>query len=334
MLKNNDINYAIDNFMIYCQQKDLRMKTIASYESTLRLFARYLEDTFSINNVKDITEEMCKDYITYTKERGKYTFVADKNTTFINQPENREDYGKKISTTTINNYIRNLKVFFNWCIEERITNVNPIQRIKQFKNNRISKDQLTDEEFKRLVRYLDTTKYHEFRDYVIIQLIIDTGMRIGETLALTIDNVDLDRRAILIQAEINKGRKDRYVFYSYTMSRLLKRWIQYKDRYVESDLLFCVKRGTQLQISNFEKNFSKYIKRARIDKKISPHTLRNNYARRFLLAGGSIFDLSRILGHSSVTVTEKAYADLTTEDIRKNYQLFSPLENIAKGGRR
>ncbi|GAA0723691.1 hypothetical protein GCM10008905_16620 [Clostridium malenominatum] len=329
MKKNNNIHYAIDDFMIYCKQKDLRKKTISSYESTLRLFARYTEDNHNVNDIKSITQEICRDYISYTKDRGKYTFVFDQNTKYINMPENREDYGKKVSITTINNYIRNLKVFFNYCVEERVIKANPMDKIKQFKNNRKPKGQVTDEEFKRLLQNIDTTKYSEFRDYVVIQLIMDTGMRIGETLSLEVNNVDLDRRAILIPQDITKGRKDRYVFYSQTMSKLLRRWIQYKDRYVESDLLFSTKRNTRLEVNNFEKNFKKYCNRIGL-KDTSAHGIRNNYARRFLMAGGSIYTLSRLLGHSSVTVTEKAYLDLSDEDIRKNYQQFSPLENMKR----
>ena len=70
------------------------------------------------------------------------------------------------------------------------------------------------------------------------------------------------------------------------------------------------------------------MKRAGIEKDISPHTLRNNFAKRCLMSGMDIYTLSKILGHSSVTVTEKAYLDLTVTDIRKNYQKFSPLEAL------
>ena len=58
------------------------------------------------------------------------------------------------------------------------------------------------------------------------------------------------------------------------------------------------------------------------------HGLRNNFSRRFLLNGGSIFVLSKILGHSSVSVTEKAYLDLQDEDLRKKYMSYSPLETM------
>ncbi|MBD5582034.1 tyrosine-type recombinase/integrase [Clostridium botulinum] len=81
------------------------------------------------------------------------------------------------------------------------------------------------------------TKFHEYRDFVI-NLIMDTGMRLSETLHLTINDVDFSRRTILIPAEINKGRKDRVIFYGNTISKLLHRWIRFKDIYQETELLF------------------------------------------------------------------------------------------------
>ena len=156
-------------------------------------------------------------------------------------------------------------------------------------------------------------------------------MRLSETLALTIHDIDLVRRTIYIPAEITKGRKDRVTFFSTTMSKWLNRWIRYKDTIQESELLFPTQRtNTLLTASNFERNFRVYLRRTNIEKNVTPHTLRNNFTRRFLMNGGDIYTLSRILGHSSVTVTEKAYLDLMDEDFRKKYQRFSPLENMNK----
>lgn len=286
--KEKLIEYQIDDFMFYCQQKDLRPKTIASYESTLRLFAKYIQENFNIVDAAKITEEMIKDYIKFTKDRGKYSFVSDVNSKMWNKPENRTDFGKKVSKTTINNYIRNIKVFFNYLQDEKIIKNNPVKKIKEFKNSRKPKDIISDTQFKLLIRNIDTTKYHEFRDYVIIQLIFDTGMRISECLALNVNDIDINRRSILIPQDITKGRKDRYVFYSTSMSRLLRRWIQYKDRYVETEFLFCTKSGNPMQTQNFEKNFKKYCIRCGINN-LTCHGLRNNYARRFLMAGGDIY---------------------------------------------
>lgn len=88
-----------------------------------------------------------------------------------------------------------------------------------------------------------------------------------------------------------------------------------------------------MTVSNYETNFTRYIQRAGITKHISPHTLRNNFAKRCLMSGMDIYTLSRILGHSSVSVTEKAYLDVNDEDIRKRYSKFSPIDSIYDGAR-
>ena len=98
---------------------------------------------------------------------------------------------------------------------------------------------------------------------------------------------------------------------------------------MESGYLFPVKRsGASIQVSNFETNFKHYLRRAKLSESISPHCLRNNFAKRCLMSGMDIYTLSKILGHSSVTVTEQAYLDLNDEDIGKRYQNFSPVARM------
>ena len=63
-------------------------------------------------------------------------------------------------------------------------------------------------------------------------------------------------------------------------------------------------------------------------KEIHPHCFRNNFAKRFLMNGGDIYTLSRLLGHSSVIVTERAYLDVDTDDLHSLYQKYSPMENM------
>lgn len=324
---------AVEEFMINCTNKNLSKKTLGSYESTLRLFVKYLQEEWNITNLEEVEEKHIKEYIDFTKERGKYSFVADVATTAINKPNKRSDFGKEVSIATINNYLRNIKVFFNFCFEIRRIKTVPTARLRQFKSTRRPKEDITDSDFEKIIKAIDTTTLHGHRDYVLIHLLMDTGMRIGETLALKEKDLLLDKRAIFISGEINKGRRGRYVFYSLAMQRILMRWIDYKERYLETDLLFPTAKNSKLQVSNMEKNLKKYVLKAGLNPRISCHHFRNNFGKRALNSGMGIYQLSRILGHSSVEVTEKAYADLSTEDIRKSYQLHSPLENMLKGGK-
>lgn len=319
---------ALEEFMINCTNKNLAKKTMRSYEQTLKLFFKYLEEEFNIIELEKVEESHVKQYLDFTKERGKYSFIANSQSLDINKPQNRTDFGKKVSMGTLNNYLRNLKVFFNFCFQCRYIKTNPVTRLKQLKVSRRPKEEITDSDFKKLIKVIDTTTLHGFREYVFIHLLMDSGMRVGEALALNEKDVIFDKRAIFISADISKGKKDRYVFYSQTMQKILIRWIDYKDRYLSTDLLFPSIKGKKMEVTNMEKNIKKYVLKAGLNSNINCHHFRNNFGRRALISGMSIYQLSVILGHSSVEVTQAAYADLTTEDIRKSYQLHSPLENM------
>lgn len=171
--------------------------------------------------------------------------------------------------STINNYLRNIKVFINFCYNSRFIKNNVSEKIKEFKHSRKPKEEITDEDFEKLMKVMDLTIFAEYRDYVIIQLLMDIGMRIGENLALKIKDVLIDKRAIFISADIAKGRKDRYVFYSLTMQKYLKRWIDYKDRYFDTELLFVSSRNNPLTVSSFQKNIKKYVNRAKLNKNVT-----------------------------------------------------------------
>ena len=319
------IEYQIDEFMIYCRSRELRAKTLESYEHTLRLFERWCNDELNITQVDQVTESVIRRYITNLQERGKYTFYANEKSKEQNFPERRRDFRKPVSAATINNYIRNLKVFFNWLDSDYVLKKNPMKKVRQLKTNRNAKEYISDEDFKRLVGQLDRSYFPEHRDYTMIILMIDTGMRLGECSVLMIEDLNLAKRQILLRAEVTKGRKDRTVYFSQKTESILRRWLQYKDRYVESPFVFPAKySGRNIQVSNFETNFKSYLRRVGLSDTLSPHCLRNNFAKRCLMNGMDIYTLSKILGHSSVTVTEQAYLDLTDEDIGKRYQNFSP----------
>lgn len=319
-----DFDFQVDNFMLYCSAKNLSKKTLASYEQTLKLLGKYLEQEHNINEVAKIQAGHIRHYIKFLQERGKYT-VNHQEMAAINLPEKRKDFGKKISDTTIANYLRNIKVFFNYLhnIEEEIKK-NPCDKVANIKPKRKMKKTLTPEEIKRVLGTFDASTFHGYRNYLITKALLDTGMRIGECLNLKPEHLDFKHKSILIVDPKNK--KQRYVYFSHKLSLELKRWMQFKDRYSESVFLFPTIRGTQLQIRNAEKALREAGKK--VDVEIQCHQLRNNFAKYYIFNGGDWFTLSRILGHSSVEVTQKAYLDFTDDEVRKKYQMHSPLGHM------
>jgi len=328
-MKNLDFEWLTDEFMLYCRSTQLREKTMSSYEQTLHLFGRWLSDELKIYTVDKITENVIRKYIDDLMVRGKYTFYVNDLSKKKNCPDRRRDYRKPVSVTTINNYIRNIRVFFNWMEREYIIRKNPMKRIRQLKYNRQAKVFLSDEDLKKFLSKFDKSYFTEHRDYVMIMLMLDSGMRLGECSTVLVTDLELARKRINLRAEETKGRKDRTVYFSPKTETIIRRWLQFKDRYVESDYLFPIKEhGGSIGVGNFESNFKKYILRAGLNEEYTPHCLRNNFAKRCLMNGMDIFTLSKILGHSSVEVTEQAYLDLTDEDISKQYHRASPLSNF------
>ena len=328
-MKNLDFEWLTDEFMLYCRSTQVREKTMSSYEQTLHLFGRWLSDELKIYTVDKITENVIRKYIDDLMVRGKYTFYVNDLSKAKNCPDRRRDYRKPVSITTINNYIRNIRVFFNWMEREYIIRKNPMKRIRQLKYNRQAKVFLSDEDLKKLLSKFDKSYFTEHRDYVMVMLMLDSGMRLGECSTVLVTDLELGRKRINLRAEETKGRKDRTVYFSPKTEIVLRRWLQFKDRYVESDYLFPVKEhGGSIGVGNFESNFKKYILRAGLNEEYTPHCLRNNFAKRCLMNGMDIFTLSKILGHSSVEVTEQAYLDLTDEDISKQYHKASPFGNF------
>ncbi len=326
---NLAFDYCIGEYMIYCRSRQLREKTMNSYEQALRLFERWCREQLNIVDVSAVTEGTVRRYITDLQQRGKYTFYSNDKTKEINYPDRRRDFRKPISETTINNYIRNLRAFFNWLDSDYLLKKNPMRKIRQLKVNRQAKEYISDDDFKRLTAALDKSYFSEHRDFAMIMLMLDSGMRLGECSCLTTDDIDLAHKQIMLKAEITKGRKDRVVFFSSKTEAIMRRWLQYKDRYIDTDYLFPIKStGAHIEVSGFETNFKHYLRRVGLKETITPHCLRNNYAKRCLMNGMDIYTLSRILGHSSVSVTEQAYLDLTDEDLGRRYQHYSPIASM------
>lgn len=126
-----EIDRQIEQFLTHCSMKQLSKKTLKAYNQTLYLLANYLEQVHRITSAEQVKAFHISAYIGYLQERGKYTVACHCNHTQQNYPERRTDYKRSISKTTINNYIRNMRVFFNFLVEFDYIEHSPMRKIKQ-----------------------------------------------------------------------------------------------------------------------------------------------------------------------------------------------------------
>ena len=177
-MTNTEFEWQLDEFMVYCRSRQLRERTMASYEQTLRLFERWCMEQMNITDVDKITESVVRRYINDLQTRGKYSFYSNDKGKEKNFPDRRRDFRKPISVCTINNYIRNLRVFFNWLDGEYILKRNPMKKIQQLKVNRKAKDYIRakslcdDAADKPIARLPVAAKAH-----ALIALVINEGLQ-------------------------------------------------------------------------------------------------------------------------------------------------------------
>lgn len=308
--------------MLDCSAKGLSLKTMKSYEQTLKMFAKWMYLEYEIDTPKNVKAEHLRGYMLSLSERGKYEWtVAEKPN---NNPKARGDFGKKISKTTIANYTRNIKVFFAYLYGEKVIRTNPMKNVKNVKPERKMKVMLEDNELKQFFKAFDVTKFDQYRDWIVARLIFDTGSRIGELLDIVPSDIDLRANVILLRN--TKNKKQRFVYFSDKTRRNLKSWLDYKDRYSNSDYVFPTIQGNRVKIEGVERSFR--LRSKDVGLEVSPHLLRNNFAKRYLINGGDLATLSRLLGHATVEITAQIYLDFADKEIMKKYQRHSPLNNL------
>ena len=319
-MKFSNFDLRIEDFMLYCASRNLSPKTMKCYEQTLKLFSHYLVKIHKVDDVEDVTKNHIRHYVKSLQERGKYTCMEEKGN---NNPLVRNDRGKPISINTINNYVRNIKCFFNWLSNEDEIEKNPVEKIKLLKGSERIKPMISEQEINKILRSFDKTKFNDYRNYIITLCILDTGCRISECLDIKVEDVDLSNKVVILR--YTKNKKERLVFFSNKLKMELQHWIKYKDRYMTNDLLFPSNRGNLLSLNLYERRLKRIGNNLNID--LYPHRLRANFAMYYLMNGGDIHTLSRLLGHSSLEVT-KVYLQLDDESVSRQYQKFSPLNGF------
>ena len=148
------------------------------------------------------------------------------------------------------------------------------------------------------------------RDLALVDLLCSTGIRIGEAAAMTTDDVDLRTRIILIHG---KGKKERLIYLSCpdTVTNL-RHWLALRSTLAPAHAyVFLNRTKAPLSINGMEDIFAKYRDRAAINSHATPHYLRHTFATNLLANGSDLRSVQELLGHSSVSVTER-YTEVTT----------------------
>ena len=230
-----------------------------------------------------------------------------------------------LSDSSINSYTRTLKSFFSWCNEQGITRLN----IPLYKAEETVKETYSDAELSVLLKKPDIRKatFAEYRDWVIINFLLNCGCRAATVRAIQIRDVDLDGGVVFYRH--TKNRKTQVIPLCSPMIAILREYQRYRSG-ESTDYLFCTETGSQLTENGLRQSIARYNARRGVQK-TSIHLFRHTFARKYLIdCGGDAFTLQKLLGHSTLAMT-KHYCAIYDADLTKNYGSFSPLAQMKAG---
>ena len=219
--------------------------------------------------------------------------------------------------STYNLHFAYLKVFWDWTMREGYFrgDRHPLDGLKKRKpRGRIV--QLEEKEVHALLQQPKKNTYAGFRDYALLCLQIDTGIRPGEALQLTPDDFHLEKGEVSIRAEISKTRTPRIIpLSSHTVSAIGRLLSTRPDEWKDAPI-FANETGTGLQEPSWSRRVKSYGKKCGLA--ITAYHLRHAAALLLLRKGADAFTVQNILGHTTMTMT-RHYINLTTADTRRGH---------------
>ncbi len=228
-----------------------------------------------------------------------------------------------LAHNSISSYCRVLRTFFGWCQREGMS----VPPLPQIKDKETVKESYTDDELEALLKKpKKNCSFCEYRNWVIVNFLMNCGCRAATVRNIQNRDVDLDTKQIVFRH--NKNGKIQAVPLCSVMVSILREYMTVR-RGKSDDYLFCDQYGSMLSMNALRLAMARHSQSRGVEK-TSTHLYRHTFARKYLVdCGGDAFMLQKLLGHSTLKMT-KHYCAIYDADIAKNFDRFSPLAQMAQ----
>jgi len=227
---------------------------------------------------------------------------------------------KRLYPASINLYLVIIRVFYDYLrYEERVALTNPVKRNRRLRVPRPLPRSLHDQEVERLFGVIKGK-----RDMAIFKLMLRCGLRVEEVSNLSLGDIDLKWRKIIVQQ--GKGRKDRVVYISDDAHDALVAYLKIRSHY-RAKKVFLVEKGTYkgqpISVRGIQKRIEYYAKKTGL--KVSCHRLRHTMATQLLNAEAEVETIQDLLGHNWITTTQR-YCRVSNLKVQRDY--FKAMRNV------
>ncbi|MCA9407069.1 MAG: tyrosine recombinase XerC [Candidatus Omnitrophica bacterium] len=280
----------LDKFISYLEfEKNYSKHTLINYSADLTEFAEFIQGT----PIHKIDYLFLRRYLAHLKS-------------------------KEHASRSIARKLSSLRSFFKFLTREGLIKDNPAGLLMSPKLDKVLPKFLSEEEMVKFIEAPGVVEKLSKRDTAIFETLYSTGIRVSELVGLNIEDVDLIGN---IAKVMGKGRKERLVPIGDKAIEAIQEYL--KNREQQSRVLFLNKNGTRLSTRGVRLIVDKYIHKASLNRKISPHVLRHSFATHLLNRGADLRAVQELLGHVNLSTTQ-VYTHITTDRLKKVYDKAHP----------
>ncbi|XCS12933.1 tyrosine-type recombinase/integrase [Aeribacillus pallidus] len=290
----------------YCLARGFTKKTIKNKRQELKQLKNFLLEKRGITELESITTHDLKAYVRLKQKSGL-------------QPQ------------SIVSMFKIIRAFFSWCEKEEYLKENIAKKVETPKLPKKVLKGFTTTEVDKMINSFGYKTYFEARNKAIIAMLADCGLRAMELRQLQTKNVK--ETTILVNG---KGNKERYIFISPALKKIIIRYERikkeyFRDKYFNPNYYFLSYKGDLMSHVGLDNIIKEAARRAEIkDKRVSPHTFRHFFAVQCILNGIDIYTLSKLLGHSDISTTQRYLQSLEDFQLIEKAMPSSPLMHLKR----
>lgn len=286
---------AYDLYVLDNKSRGLSLATVKSNAAHVKVFIKWATAK-GIVNLNDVTPPILRQYLVSLQER-------------------KSPISNRYQVTLA----KSAKTFFNYCVRDELLPENPFDRVKIPKQQKKILPAFSTEQVKTILRACEHP-----RDLAICLLLLDSGLRASELLALNVGDVNIKTGIVTVKS--GKGQKSRVSYIGAKAQKALTQYLLTRNK-PESDhaLFLSLTSGERLRLFGLAQLMERIRKRTGIEQ-CSAHTFRRTFAITCLRNGMNIYVLAKIMGHVDITVL-KQYLDLADDDTQTAHKKHGPADN-------
>lgn len=291
--------FRLEPFRDYLSvERGLAARTVDAYTRDVDAFVRFTLEG-GVRHPRDLAYAELRDWVARLGELGR-------------------------ARSTVSRVVSSLRGYFRFLLEEGVIEADPAERLESPGRDRSLPDVLSVSEIERLLAAVTPDRTYAFRDRAILEVLYGCGLRVSELCGLRTRDVDLEERLIRV---LGKGSKERLVPVGADAGHALRRYLRESrprlERGGSEGRVFLNRSGRPLSRMGVWKILRRYVERAGIDRRVTPHTLRHSFATHLLEGGADLASVQEMLGHADISTTE-IYTHVDRSHLKQVHRTHHP----------